>query len=82
MRLVHSIAVLAIATGVAAISDVNAASPAGDTLIAESKGNTAKGGRADGAISKGTDAKSRSKSQGIQQQMQMENQRAKSAAPK
>lgn len=46
MRLVHSVAMLAVATGVAgAVFDVNAASPSGDIQIAESKGITAKGGR-------------------------------------
>jgi hypothetical protein len=47
MRLVHSVAMLAIATGVAGtIADVNAASPPADTQIAESKGIQAKDGRA------------------------------------
>lgn len=46
MRLVHSVAMLAIATGVVGtIADVNAASPSSDTQLAESKGITAKGGR-------------------------------------
>jgi len=45
MRLVHSAAMLAIATGVATISNVSVALPPGDTQIAESKGITAKGGR-------------------------------------
>ena len=47
MRLVHSVAMLAIATGVATISDVSTASPPGDIQLAEAKGIQAKGGRAD-----------------------------------
>ena len=83
MRFVHSVAMLAIATGVAGtITGVNAASPLVDTQIAESKDVTAKGSRTGGVISKGTDTKAGTKPNSIQQQIQSENQRIKSGTPK
>jgi hypothetical protein len=90
MRLVHSVAMLAIATGVVAmIADVNAASPLGDVQIAEAKVvQKGKGGQdfrpnptGDGTTQQRGD-KAGGQPKSIQQQIQQENQKVKSGAPK